>query len=312
MNILVTGGAGFIGSTLVDALIDEGHRVCVVDNYVTGKKEYENIKAKYVALDVTSEGLHNVFSSFHPEVVYHLAAQVDVETSINNPLFDQDVNIAGCLNVLECCRKFEIKKIVYSSSAAVYGNPEYLPLDEKHSTSPRSFYGISKLTPELYIKTYSELFKIDYTILRYGNVFGPRQAYKGEAGVISIFINKALLGEQIFIHGDGKQTRDFIYVQDVVDANLAALTKGRRAILNISRNEFISLLELYEMIKEITSFKLEPLHISSREGDIKTSWLDNNLARNVLGWTPTVPIYGGLKETIKYYSVKLAQEESIV
>lgn len=306
MRILVTGGAGFIGSNLVDALIRDGHKVCVVDNYTTGKKEYENIMATYITMDVTSSDLHLAFRDFCPEVVYHLAAQVDVETSMANPLNDQSTNIAGCINVLECCKEFDVKKIIYSSTAAVYGSPSYLPIDEKHATDPKSFYGISKLTPELYIKLYKELYQLEYTILRYGNVFGPRQAYKGEAGVVSIFINKALRGERICFHGSGNQTRDFIYVRDIVSANLAALKQGDGRVLNISRNGPLSLIELFNMIKNITNTELKSIHASLREGDIKDSWLDNSLAKEALNWQPEVSMIDGLKQTIDYYSIESA------
>ena len=190
MKIVVTGGAGFIGSNVVDELISNNHEVCVVDNLSTGKIDNLNDKARFYKYDITNaDALKLIFKIGRPEVVYHFAAQIDVNTSLKKPAFDANVNIEGTINVLECCRKYEVKKIIYPSSAAVYGNPEYLPVDEKHPIEPISFYGISKHTPEHYIKTFCSLYGIKYTIFRYSNVYGIRQDPKGEGGVVSIFIN---------------------------------------------------------------------------------------------------------------------------
>lgn len=301
MRILVTGGAGFIGSNLVDELIELQHEVAVVDNYITGKKEFENSKANYFNVDISSDCLKTVFKNFQPEIVYHLAAQVDVTTSIEKPLYDEKINISGCVNVLECCREFKVKKVIYSSSAAVYGKPEIIPINESHPTKPLSFYGISKFVPEMYIETYSSLFDIEFTILRYGNAYGPRQAYKGEGGVISIFINKALKNEEIFIYGDGEQTRDFIFVKDIVSANIAALTKGRNEIFNISCNEVISLNNLYKIIEGFSGHNNKINYLPQRTGDIRESWLDNTKAKINLEWKPKYGLKEGINETINYY-----------
>ncbi|SDF79661.1 UDP-glucose 4-epimerase [Thermoanaerobacter thermohydrosulfuricus] len=242
----------------------------------------------------------------------HQAAQIDVQKSIDNPVFDAKVNIQGTVNLLECCRKSGVKKIVYASSAAVYGDPEYLPIDEKHKVNPISYYGISKHTPEYYFEIYRQLYGLKYTILRHANGYGIRQDPKGEGGVISIFIDKMLKGERPVIFGDGNQTRDFVYVKDVAKANLLALEKGDNEIINISTNKPTTINELVDIVNKIMGTSLKPVYAEPRKGDIVHSYLDNKKALEVLEWKPEYNLEEGLKETIEYYKIKYAESEVAV
>ncbi|HCD08834.1 MAG TPA: UDP-glucose 4-epimerase [Thermoanaerobacter sp.] len=309
MKVLVTGGAGFIGSHVVDLLIENGYEVIIVDNFSTGKEEFINKKAIFYKKDITDENLCEIFKKEKPDYVIHQAAQIEVQKSIDNPVFDAKVNILGTVYLLECCRKSGVKKVIYASSAAVYGNPEYLPIDEKHKVNPISYYGISKHTPEHYFEVYRQLYGLKYTILRYANVYGIRQDPKGEGGVISIFIDKMLKGERPIIFGDGNQTRDFVYVKDVAKANLLALERGDNEVVNISTNKPTSINELVEIMNKIMNTSLKPIYAEPRKGDIIHSYLDNKKALDVLGWKPEYSLEEGLRETIEYYRVKYAEDE---
>lgn len=302
MKVLVTGGAGFIGSHIVDGLVKLNHEVSIIDNLYTGSEKNINKNAKFYRCDITNkETLKLVFELERPQVVIHHAAQIDVQTSLRRAKFDAKVNIGGTINILECCREFKVRKIVYPSSAAVYGDPKYLPIDENHPINPISFYGVSKHTPEHYIKIYSELYDIKYTIFRYANVYGERQGAKGEGGVISIFIDKFLNGEAPVIFGDGDQTRDFIYVKDVAKANILAIDKGDNEILNISTNTQVSINKLFEIMREIFDAKIMTIYRKPRDGDIKDSYLDNIKSKMTIGWNNEYGLQEGLKETIDYY-----------
>lgn len=302
MRVLVTGGAGFIGSNIVDKLITLGNEVVIIDNLSTGKPENINSRAKHYKVDIlSSQEVDNIFNFERPEYVIHHAAQIDVGKSIEDPLFDAQVNILGTINILKACQKYKVEKIVYSSSAAVYGIPEYLGVDELHKIEPISFYGISKYTPELYIKTFAHLYEIKYTILRYANVYGIRQDPKGEGGVISIFVDKFITDETPIIYGDGEQTRDFIYVDDIVNANIASLSKGDNEIYNISTNSPISINQLVNLMSSLTNKEVQPSYKEARVGDIKHSHLKNEKAINELGWKPQYELSNGLKETLNYY-----------
>lgn len=309
MRIAVTGGAGFIGSNIVDELIRLGHQILIVDNLFTGKKENINKLAAFSQVDINSAELADVFADFQPEVVIHHAAQVSVSKSLVDPFLDQELNIRGTLNVLQSCVSSKVRKIIYASSAAVYGVPQYLPVDEQHSTVPTSFYGISKYVPEAYIKIYSELYGLDYTILRYANVYGPRQDHLGEGGVISIFINNVLENKMLSVFGDGLQTRDFVFVKDVVSANVAALHAGNGEIMNIGNNDQISLNELIDVISEVTSKPIQCKYSEPKPGDIKDSCLDNNKAIKVLGWIPEYSLEKGLKLTFDFYESLIKNNE---
>ena len=298
MKIMVTGGAGFIGSHIVDKLIEGGHEAVVVDNLSTGNIENINERAAFYNIDIRDQELYRIFELEKPGIVIHHAAQIDVQTSIRQPAFDGDVNILGTVNILEQCVKYGIKKIIYASSAAVYGVPNYLPVDENHAVDPISYYGISKHTPEHYIKAYSLLHGLKYTILRYANIYGPRQDPKGEGGVVSIFTNRMLNGERPMIFGDGEQTRDYIYVGDIAEANVKALQLGNNEIMNISTNTKTTVNELFSLMSSIIGFAGKPVYCEERKGDIKHSTLDNSKARQLLGWEPKVMLAEGLRKTI--------------
>lgn len=307
MKVLVTGGAGFIGSNVVDELIINNHEVCVVDNLSTGKIDNLNNKAVFYKCSITNiDALELIFKIEKPEVVYHFAAQISVQTSLKKPNFDANINIVGTINLLECCRKYKIKKVIYPSSAAVYGNPEYLPIDENHPIEPISFYGISKHTPEHYIKTFCSLYDIKYTIFRYSNVYGTRQDPKGEGGVVSIFIDKFLKNEPPIIFGDGEQIRDFIYVKDIAKANLLALSKGDNEVLNVSTNVPMTVNTLFKIMKKVFNSDVMAAYLEARQGDIFNSYLNNILAREVLGWNVEYDFEDGVRETINYYKDNFA------
>jgi len=300
MTILVTGGAGFIGSNIVDELLNNNHNVIVIDNLSTGKKENINSKVEFFELDIRSKKISKVFKSHDIDFVFHLAAQIDVNQSIENPCFDADNNINGSINILKNCRANNIKKVIYSSSAAVYGIPNYLPIDENHFVSPISPYGISKHTPEHYLMIYNKLYGLNYTILRYSNVYGPRQTTSGEGGVISIFIDRMLSNKNPVIFGDGEQTRDFIYVEDVVQANISALNKGKNEILNISNSTKTSVNEIVTIINNKLDRNIKPVYKDKRSGDILHSVLDNKKAKKKLAWSPNYNINMGIEKALDY------------
>lgn len=297
MKVIVTGGAGFIGSNLVDRLIEEGFDTYVIDNLSTGKKQFLNQKAKFFEADILNfHDIKLIFEKVKPEAVFHLAAQIDVQSSIKDPIMDAKKNIIGTINILELCKIYQ-SKLIYSSSAAVYGKPQYLPVDEQHLIQPLSNYGISKYTPELYIFSYGHLYNLKYTILRYANVYGPRQLPKGEGGVISIFIDKLKNNKVPIIYGDGNQSRDFIYVEDVVSANLSALFSEKNGIYNISTNKQISVKEVYQIISRILNKNILPNYQRERLGDITHSCLNNELAIKELNWYPKISVIDGLTKT---------------
>jgi UDP-glucose 4-epimerase len=301
MRILVTGGAGFIASHIVDELIEIGHEVTIIDNLSTGSISNINSKAIFINTNILNKEIDYIFTDQKPEVVIHHAAQVSVQESLKNTLYDCENNIAGTVSILEQCRKSSVKKIIYSSSAAVYGTPQYIPIDEKHQTNPTSFYGISKYTPEHYFRLFSSLYDIDYTILRYANVYGPRQDCQGEGGVISIFIRKLLDNESPVVYGNGEQTRDFIYVKDVVSANIAAIHNGKNMTANIGNNRSVTINQLLLELSSIAHINLQPIYAESRPGDIIHSSLDNTIATSKLSWMPVHNFRDGLKETFDYY-----------
>lgn len=313
MKILVTGGAGFIASHIVDKLIDKQHEVIIIDNLSTGKTENINPKAKFYKEDIINkENIKLIFNKETPEILIHHAAQIDVQKSIMNPSEDALINIVGTINLLECCRDYGVKKIIYASSAAEYGEPIEIPITTKHVSNPISFYGISKHTPIHYIQVFSKLYGIKYTILRYANVYGIRQDPKGEGGVISIFINKYLKGESPVIYGDGEQTRDFIYVDDIVEANVNAINRGDGRIYNISIMKSTSLNSLIKIFETISGKKLKLIYASERKGDIRHSSLDNTISRFELKWEPKYSLEEGVKTTYEYYLSKDSVIENIV
>ena len=299
---MVTGGAGFIGSHIVDRLVEAGYRVSVVDDLSTGRFENINPGVNFYRLRVEDTDFEKAIARETPDVVIHQAAQVDVQRSLMEPLADARINILGAVNLLEACRRYSVGKVVYASSAAVYGSPGYLPVDEKHPLMPQSPYGASKYAAENYFRIYSEAYGIRYTVLRYANVYGPRQDAAGEGGVVAIFVDRLLRGEVPQIFGDGEQTRDFIYVGDVAAANLAALDRGDGMVLNVGTGAGLSVNSLFQKIKKITGSPLEPAYCPSRTGDIVHSRLANVKARQVLDWRPRYGLEEGIRETVEFYA----------
>ncbi|MEH6904819.1 NAD-dependent epimerase/dehydratase family protein [Neobacillus drentensis] len=301
MKVMVTGGAGFIGSHVVDLLTQFGHETLVVDNLLSGKREFVSPKARFFEVDITSPQITKVFEVEKPDVVIHLAAQVDVAHSIKDPVGDAHQNILGTIRLLECCHRFNVKKFIFSSSCAVYGEKDDCSIKETFPIQPQSFYGISKYTSEMYIQIFNTLHNIPFTILRYANVYGPRQTSKGEGGVISIFFKKVLNSETPFIFGDGEQTRDFVYVKDVALANVLSIEKGTNEIFNIGCNSKTSINELYQMITSLASINIPSHPMPARKGDIRYSRLDHTKAANLLCWNPVYDLQAGLDETLKFY-----------
>lgn len=305
MNILITGGAGFIGSHLADALIKLNHNVTIIDNLSSGTKFNVPSEAEFIEADIRTSSISNIFKNHKFDLVFHEAAQTLVPESIKNPYKDADENIMGLINVLESCRQTGVKKIIFSSSAAVYGNNSNLPLSENESLSPTSFYGLTKTTSEKYLNLYFEYFGIHYTILRYSNVYGPRQGANGEGGVIYIFAKALAENKPINIFGDGNQTRDFISVHDIVEANIAAITNGNEKILNISTETETTLNELANKMINLSKKDKNLIHYKKpRNGDIYRSCLSNKNAVAELNWKPKISLDKGLIETITYFKNK--------
>lgn len=304
MKILVTGGAGFIGSHIVDLYIGLGHEVCIVDNMSHGKKENVNPKAKLYKIDIRDKELYKIFEEEKFDVVCHQAAQISVPHSVDDPVLDADINIIGTLNILECCKKYGVKKVIYPASAAIFGEPKYLPVDEKHPLNMQCGYGVTKHTVEHYLDVYHKLFGIKYTVFRYANVYGPRQDATGEGGVIAIFSDKFLANEAPYIFGDGEQTRDFVYVKDVAKANAAALEGLDNEIFNVATNVEVSVNDLFNIFKELTNSNLEPVYKEERAGDIKYSYMAYEKISKACGWKPEYSLKDGLGETIAFYKNK--------
>ena len=303
-KVLVTGGAGFIGSNIVDALLKKGYAVAVVDNLATGSRKNVSSKAVFYEEDIASAGLRGIFRKEQPDFVIHTAAQINVRKSVKEPLLDAKSNILGSVNVLECCREFKVKKVVYSSSGgACYGEPEYLPCDEKHPVNPISHYGASKLAAEHYFFIYRLLYNIDYVILRYANVYGPRQDAKGEAGVISIFLQNIHDNKTMRINGDGRQTRDYVFVGDVVHANLLALAAAAQSrIFNISTGTETDVNTIFSLIKKATGTALGATHGQKIPGEVHKIALDASLAAKELGWSPKTSLSKGIKNTVEWFN----------
>ncbi|WP_199900136.1 NAD-dependent epimerase/dehydratase family protein [Caldalkalibacillus mannanilyticus] len=266
MRVLVTGGAGFIGSHIVDRLVELKHEVAVVDNLGPTSIKYIHPGTTFYQVDIRSKDLETIFEKEQPEIVLHLAAQSVVPPSILDPMYDQSVNIGGTINILEQMKKVGSRKIIYSSSAAVYGEPISLPIDEGHPIKPISPYGMSKWMAEHYIALYHRMYGIDYTVFRYANIYGPRQTADGEGGVVSIFVDKLKKKETPVIFGDGQHTRDFVYVQDVAEANLVAMDKGEQITVNISSGEVVSVLDLLEALNQVTGLAVQlSMQLNARE-----------------------------------------------
>lgn len=304
MKVLVTGGAGFIGSHIADGLISKGHSVTVWDNLSTGKKENVNPEAEFHEIDIRDTKVDEIFKGGNFDAVFHLAAQMDVRKSVEDPLFDADVNIMGGLNLLESCVRNEVKRFVFASSGGVmYGECDNELPDESAPPRPLCPYGNSKLALEFYLNFYHEIYGIECTALRFGNVYGPRQDPYGEAGVVAIFSGAMLKDLEVGIFGDGNQLRDYVYVEDVVRANLTAMEKGT-GIYNIGTGESESVNELFEIIRDITGYKKDPVYRQPREGELNISRLDVSKAEREMGWRAGVGFKEGLEKTVEYFRSK--------
>jgi UDP-glucose 4-epimerase len=307
-NVVVTGGAGFIGSNLVDALIARGDRVHVIDNLSSGRRE--NLSAATAAgaelheLDVRdADGVERVFAAARPEVVFHLAAQIDVRASVTDPRFDATVNVLGAINLIEACRRHRVARVVYSSTGgALYGDADLLPTPEDHPIRPLAAYGQSKYAAEGYFDLYCRLYGISALTLRYGNVYGPRQDVHGEAGVVAIFCGKLIAGEVPVVFGDGLQTRDWVDVSDVVAANLLAAASGFEGALNIGHGQETSVLgfiaALQKVGRELGLTLPDPRHEPERIGEVRRSCLDVRAAEQQLGWAPQISLEQGLRRIL--------------
>ncbi|MBM4123573.1 MAG: NAD-dependent epimerase/dehydratase family protein [Nitrospira sp.] len=302
MKIVVTGGAGFIGSHLVDRLVQEGHEVVVVDNLSTGKRKQVNRAAELYKMDIQNPRLERVFRKERPAMLMHLAAQMDVRRSVADPVFDAQVNILGTLNVLEQAVRHGTRKVVFASSGgAIYGEQEVFPASESHPTRPASPYGISKLSGEHYLGYYQRVSGIQYVSLRFANVYGPRQDPSGEAGVVAIFSQKLLNGEQPVINGNGRQTRDFVYVDDVVEAHLAVMGREVQDIYNVGTGQETSINELFRVMADLTTPGAKELHGPAKKGEQLRSVIDSSKLRRELGWEPRVSLREGLGRTVEFF-----------
>jgi UDP-glucose 4-epimerase len=316
-KILVTGGCGFIGSHLVDKLIEKGHEVAVIDNLKTGKKENLNETAEFYKLNLAEDNLKEVFKKEKPDIIYHLAAQINARRSAEEPTFDARTNIIGGLKLLENALKLNTQpKLVFASSGGcVYGEPDEFPTPEEHPTEPDSPYGVAKLAFEKYLGSYQKSDDLDWLSLRLGNVYGPRQNTEAEAGVIAIFIENMLKGERCDIFGDGKQTRDYVYVDDVVDAFIKAKNiesknwKRKKRAINIGTEKEASVNEIYKLTKEAVAKAEgkegdipEPVYKKPRAGDIRRSVLKNKKAANLLDWQPETDLQSGIEATVNWFS----------
>ena len=307
MNILVTGGAGFIGSHLVRLLLAKGERVTALDNLSTGLAQNLPPEVKFIEMDILDAKLAEVVAAGSFDAIVHLAAQTMVDTSIKDPLLDARENLLGTVHVLEAARAANVGRVIFASTAAVYGDvkEDDLPVREAQPTAPMSFYGLSKLAVEKYIEMYRRLYGLDYIVLRFANVYGERQGDGGEGGVISIFAKAVAEGRDITIYGDGEQTRDFIYAGDVAQGIYAALqTEETNAAYNLSTQTETSLRELVSLLASIRGKEIIPKYGPEREGDIYKSMLANSRARRGLAWQPATPLADGLKRTYQYFCGK--------
>lgn len=301
MKTLITGGAGFIGSHLVDKLIQKGNKVIVIDNLSTGKKENLNPKVKFYKIDICSPKISQIFKIEQPEIVFHFAAQISVKKSIEDPIEDAKINILGTLNVLENCKKYKVKKIIFASSIGVYGESKNLPVKENHSLNPLTPYPIAKLTIEKYLNYYKNQ-GLDFVSLRYANIYGPRQnSEMGEGGVVAIFINKILKEEKPIIFGSGNQTRDFLYVDNAVEAAILAIKAKPGSIYNVGSNKETSIKNLLKIISKILNKKIEPIFQPFQQGEVIRSRVDYSKIKKELGWQPKYNLEKGLRKTIEWF-----------
>jgi UDP-glucose 4-epimerase len=302
VKILVTGGAGFIGSHVCDVFSAKGHEVFALDNLSSGRKENLGPQVRLLEMDIRSPDTAQWISREKPEVICHLAAQMDVRRSVEDPRFDAEANIIGLLNLLEAAQKVKVKKVLFSSTGgAIYGEQDVFPAPETHATRPISPYGVSKAAGELYLNYYRAQYGLSYASLRYANVYGPRQNPHGEAGVVAIFCQRLVNGQSCTIFGDGKQTRDFVYGPDVALANYLAFEKDIVGPVNIGTGVETDVNTLYRLLAEAAGSKESAVHAPGKPGEQRRSVIDNALAKRTLGWSPTVGIEQGLRQTMEFF-----------
>lgn len=309
LRIIVTGGAGFIGSHIVEAYLAHGHEVLVIDSlweHGGGRRANVPGQVSFVPMDIRDKELGRIFAEFRPEVVSHHAAQHSVAISARDPAYDADVNVVGLINVLENCVKVNARKVIFAGSGASFGTPERFPITEATPQHPTSPYGITKMVGEHYLRFFKEDRGLDFTSLRYGNVYGPRQDPNGEAGVISIFIGKFLKHEGVRIDWDGEQTRDYVYVKDVARCNVEALENGSGECFVIGTGVKTSVNQIYRMLVEITGFQAPITRAEKRPGDARDAQFDSSLARRLLGWKPQTALHDGMTETYRYFQRLIA------
>jgi len=298
-RVLVTGGAGFIGSHLAERFAAAGHEVAVVDNLSTGKREYVPATAQFFPYDIKTREAYDLICTWRPQVIVHLAAQMSVQVSVSDPVFDAQDNILGSLNLFQAATRAGVGKIIFASTGgAIYGDGAPLPAREGYPPQPECPYGVAKLAVEHYLHFYQRQFGIVPVVLRYANVYGPRQNGQGEAGVVAIFIEKFLADLQPVINGDGRQTRDFVYVGDVVEANVLALDYPQAGIFNIGTGQETDILTIYLQLQELTGSRRGPAHGPAKPGEQRRSVLDSALARERLGWQPQASLADGLARTV--------------
>lgn len=302
LRILITGGAGFIGSHLVDTLVREGHQVSIVDDLSSGRRDQVNPLARFYDMSVTSPELNTVIQQERPQVVIHHAAQLDVRFSVSNPEKDAQINVLGSLNLLEASIKWEVERFIFASSGgAMYGEPRQFPCSEENPIEPLSPYGAAKATVETYLHYYRQVHGLKSFALRYANVYGPRQDPHGEAGIIAIFTLAFLEGRAPIIFGDGEQVRDFVYVDDVVAANTACLTSNKPGSYNIGTGEGTSVNKITSILKELIKSQLQPKYVEAKLGEVYRIALNANYAERNLNWTPNVKLVEGLTRTVEYF-----------
>jgi UDP-glucose 4-epimerase len=309
MRILVTGGAGFIASHVADAFIVAGHEVAILDDLSSGRRENLNPQARFYQLDVQDTTVADVFRRERPEVLCHHAAQMDVRRSVMDPTFDARVNILGLINLMEHGRQHGLKRVLFSSTGgAIYGEQEAFPAPESHPTRPVSPYGVAKLASERYLFFYFVTYRIGYAALRYANVYGPRQNPHGEAGVVAIFCEKLLRGEQPVINGDGTQTRDYVYVGDLVRANVAALDSDFVGGVNLGTGIETDVNTIFRLLAQLCGSSTPERHGPAKPGEQRRSVIDNALAGRVLGWQPQVSLEQGLRETLAFFRARVGDK----
>lgn len=300
-KILVTGGAGFLGSHLADELVKRGNKTIVIDNLSTGSEKNLNKKLDFIKLDINDSKIKQVITGIKPDYIFHLAAQTSVSKSIENPMLDLKTNLMSLVPILKAATEAKIKRFFFASSAAVYGEAKQMPINEDFSKNPTSPYGLAKLTAEFLINMYHKSHGLPYLIFRYSNIYGPRQNSSSEGGVVSIFINSMLKGLPVTIFGDGKQTRDFIYVSDVVNANLLLLEKDITGTFNVATQTGISINSLFEKISKVSSLKAEKLYQPLKYLEVKNSQLSREKIKEETSWLPEISIDEGLKNTINFF-----------